>query len=402
MNTLLLGNGFDLNHMFPTHYLNFLNTVHFLVNTDRCKLSSIGHVFGDDELQGKDGFIKKCYIVHKDVYNTISLDKEKLEQIVLTARDNLWFNYLVKSVPENINWIDFEKEIIRVIEAFTNFFENTNFQLVNGEVTFNFGELQSGEDKYIIKSFPFFFDKIDNGLQRNADFAKICDECLREKLSGSGTLHLCQEEIIETLYLSLRDFADLLKMYLDMFVDAVSQEYKSRGTRPQFDSLPFADRVYSFNYTNTYEALYRPNILEHIHGNTNTDIVLGVNPDDNDEINSIDTSFLLFKKYFQRTFYSTDNSFLRKIYADMKARTMSETTLYVIGHSLDATDKDIIKLIFESADKIYIFYHSETSATSQIRNLVEMYGKHGLDRLRAEKSLCFVKQSGIKWISKEN
>ena len=81
---------------------------------------------------------------------------------------------------------------------------------------------------------------------------------------------------------------------------------------------------------------------------------------------------------------------------------MSDKTLYVIGHSLDATDKDIIKLIFESVDKIYVLYHSETSATSQIRNLVEMYGKQGLDRLRAEKNLCFLKQSGVEWDLKEN
>lgn len=402
MNILLLGNGFDLNHMFPTWYLNFLNTTDFLIKADRGKLSSIGDVFGDGELQEKDGFIRKCYEVHKNVYSTIDLDKDKVEQMVSTATDNLWFNYLVKSVPENINWIDFEKEINRVNLAFTNFFENTNFQRTNDQVVFNFAEFQNGEDKYIIKSFPFFFDKMDNGLQRNADFAQICDKYLRENLSGSGTIHLCQDEIIETLYFSLRKLADLLKMYLEIFVDTASQAYKNQGIIPKFSSLPSAERVYSFNYTNTYETLYRPNIVEHIHGNTNTNIVLGVNPDDNDEIYNIDTSFLLFKKYFQRTFYSTDNDFLKKIYVDINARTMSDKTLYVIGHSLDATDKDIIKLIFESVDKIYVLYHSETSATSQIRNLVEMYGKQGLDRLRAEKNLCFLKQSGVEWDLKEN
>lgn len=30
MKVLLLGNGFDLNHKFPTSYINFLNTVMFL------------------------------------------------------------------------------------------------------------------------------------------------------------------------------------------------------------------------------------------------------------------------------------------------------------------------------------------------------------------------------------
>ena len=54
---------------------------------------------------------------------------------------------------------------------------------------------------------------------------------------------------------------------------------------------------------------------------------------------------------------------------------------------MDITDKDIIQLVFESANKIYVLYHSDISAKSQIRNLVEIYGKQGLDRLRAEKDM---------------
>ena len=126
------------------------------------------------------------------------------------------------------------------------------------------------------------------------------------------------------------------------------ESYAKLGIKSKFASLPVAEQVYSFNYTNTNEILYRPNIVEHIHGNTNTDIVLGVNPDKTDEVYSIDTAFLQFKKYFQRTFYSTDNAFLKKI---------------------------------------YVLYHSDISAKFQIRNLVEIYGKQGLDRLRAEKDM---------------
>ena len=231
---------------------------------------------------------------------------------------------------------------------------------------------------------------------------KIYNKYVREKISGSGTLHLCEEEIIEELYTSLRDLANILKLYLCLFIDTVSLEYKNRNYKSDFASMPPAERVYSFNYTNTYEVLYRPNIVEHIHGNTNSDIVLGVNPDENDETCSIDTSFLLFKKYFQRTFYSTDNVFLKKIYTDLNVSTTKNISLFVIGHSLDATDQDVIKLIFEASTKIYVLYHSGTSAKNQIKNLVQIYGKEGLDRLRAEKNLCFLKQSDVKWETVEN
>lgn len=396
MNILLLGNGFDLNHMFPTSYINFLNTVNFLISADRSSLSTIGNVFGSKELQEKDCFIKKCYESHSIIYNAISLEKDKVEQMIAMARENLWFNYFSRSMMEDINWIDFEKEIVRVIEAFTNFFENTKFQLMKNQVVFNFAEYQSQEDKYIIKSFPYFFKTIEERI--NVEITQINGKYVREKIAGSGTYHLCEDEIIEELYFSLRELADILKMYLLLFVDVVSQEYKNREMKVKFASLPSAERVYSFNYTNTYEILYRPNIVEHIHGNTNMDIVLGVNPDEKDEVYSIDTAFLYFKKYFQRTFYSADNSFLKKIYMYPNERTLGETTLYVIGHSLDSTDKDIIKLIFESVDKIYVLYHSDASAKSQIKNLVEIYGKQGLDILRAKKELCFLKQSNVEWV----
>lgn len=160
--------------------------------------------------------------------------------------------------------------------------------------------------------------------------------------------------------------------------------------------------MHLLNYTNTYEILYRPSIVEHINGNTNTEIVLGVNPDKSDEVYSIDTAFLQFEKYFQRTFYSTDNTFLKKIYGQQRVGTLEGGRVICAGHSLDVTDKDIIQLVFEPGNKIYILYHSDISVKSQIRNLVEIYGKQGLDRLRAEKDLCFLRQSEVEWIFPTN
>ena len=37
------------------------NTITFLREADRDKLSTIGHVFGNEKLQKKDSFIKECY-----------------------------------------------------------------------------------------------------------------------------------------------------------------------------------------------------------------------------------------------------------------------------------------------------------------------------------------------------
>ena len=58
MNVFLLGNGFDLHHKFPTGYLNFLNTLSFLVENYDDSINTVGQVFGNQELQKKDAFIK--------------------------------------------------------------------------------------------------------------------------------------------------------------------------------------------------------------------------------------------------------------------------------------------------------------------------------------------------------
>ena len=162
MNVLLLGNGFDLNHMFPTSYINFLNTINFLMNTDRTQLHTIGDVWGNSTLQKRDPFIKKCYDVHVGLCHAVTLDKEAVEKMVKKASSNLWFKYLYGSIFQEINWIDFEKEIFRVIEAFTVFFENAKFRLVGKDVIFNFNDDLGAEDRYIIKSFPYFYGTLNN------------------------------------------------------------------------------------------------------------------------------------------------------------------------------------------------------------------------------------------------
>ena len=107
MKVLLLGNGFDLNHKFPTSYINFLNTVMFLKEIDREKISTIGHVFGSEELHKNDPFIAKCYDEHSRIYDGVTVDKKSIEAMVDLAKDNLWFNYLSGSVAKNMTWIDF-------------------------------------------------------------------------------------------------------------------------------------------------------------------------------------------------------------------------------------------------------------------------------------------------------
>ena len=66
------------------------------------------------------------------------------------------------------------------------------------------------------------------------------------------------------------------------------------------------------------------------------------------------------------------------------------TSLIVMGHSLDVTDKDIIVELFDRMDEIIILYHNEEAKNAYISNLIKMYGKEGLDALRKQKGLTFL------------
>ena len=109
-------------------------------------------------------------------------------------------------------------------------------------------------------------------------------------------------------------------------------------------------------------------------------IILGINPDNSDSLEKIDTSFVKFKKYFQRAQYDTDRDYIDWIQA---LNEPSETiSLLVMGHSLDTTDKDIIVELFRKMNEICILYHNDEAKSTYISNLIKMFGKEEFERFR--------------------
>ena len=405
MNIFLVGNGFDLHHKFPTRYIDFLHTMGFLIQNKDETYTTIGKIFGNEDLQQANSFIQECYEQHQHIYNSTALDNNKIQKLISTANNNMWFKYLQNCVSKDIGWIDFEKEVLRVLNAFEEFFKSDDdkLALVQGKITFDGNAFPpNAEDRYILSQFGFFFEESDESWVGCSRAMHIKEEYSVEKIVGSETYYVKTEEVVTKLYTSLRELANILRDYLLIFVDGPSKEYEKFGFRPRFSGLPIPNRVYSFNYTNTCEILYNNNTVDHIHGNTNTNIVLGINPDEKDEFGSIDTTFLQFKKYFQRVFYNTDIEFLRSIDFSRMTPRSNDNNLTVIGHSLDSTDEDIIRQIFHFAKTIKILYHSETSVKNQIENLIKIYGKDGFDSLRQEKQLYFFKQGEIRWEVENN
>lgn len=400
MYSYLLGNGFDLLHKFPTNYLDFLHTVHFLIENNDSHFGTVGSVLGNKNLHEASPFIKDCYEHHSRIYNSVDFPEEMACSIRQRAKSNLWFKYLYNFVNKNILWIDFEKEIARVLETFDELLDyEGNVQRRDDRIIFDFSKFPPCiEDRCILSQFDFFFEEVEPNALGCTYIRFIKEKYTVEKVVGSNIYYIAKDEIISDLYTSLRELAELLRDYLRCFVDKPLEAYNDFKIQPYFASMSIMpNRVYSFNYTNTVEVLYGNCMVEHIHGNTNTNIVLGINHDEKDEQYNVDTTFLEFKKYFQRTFFNTDNDFLHQMTVKKEWGQTDADELFVIGHSLDKTDEDMIKKIFKRAKQIIILYHKEEVVKERIKNLVKIYGKEGFDKLREEKKLCFLPQSSVEW-----
>lgn len=176
-----------------------------------------------------------------------------------------------------------------------------------------------------------------------------------------------------------------LQIYLEKFVNPIAYNKKLVGViSPDILSCNI-DKVISFNYTKTYESLYdnKHNIeYSYIHGKADinntietTNIVLGIEEYLSKNKKDTDLRFIEFKKYFQMLCKETDckyKSWINKI----NKNPNKKNNLFIFGHSLTVSDKDIIKeLILNEHIHTIIFYHSPTSKKMMIKNLVEIIGQ---------------------------
>lgn len=399
MIVLMLGNGFDLNCGLPTTYLNFLNVVEELHEIWRDNpevlqtYDTAGSVFAREGLQIRGGRIKENYESHREAFDQTTISRTDLELLAKLPETNLWCRYFLNTHNKDLGWIDFEKEINCVINAFKSFFEAMNRSSWSHTETFAlFDRIKDAHDRLVIEQMDFF-------LKRYTPYYRICEDYLTKPYAQlHGVLN--EEKIINRLNDDLKAFADALKVYFCIFVDGVvehmvvARKSKANHQSEWFEKMA-PEYVVTFNYTKTFEK-YCPNVeVMHIHGSLDGNIVLGVNPDLDDEYTTADTRFISFKKYFQRIVYGTDvsyRSFVDTI-ESISANSSLHNHLVVMGHSLDITDKDIIQELFGIASKITVMYFSQKALGTSVAKLIEMYGKEEFDRLRTQKGLSFVSQA---------
>ena len=366
MEILVLGNGFDLYHHLPTKYENVLHTIGFLQRHKDEHFKTIGDVLGDETLCESDRYLSSCYEKHKKVYDSYELDTDIINDIICLANENIWFSYFLIAYNKDLGWIDFETKIAEVIETFRKFFENDS-------IVFTLhGNNLDAKDSFILKQFDFFY-RTTNVSSRSGKFyveyqKKICNSYLTADPFGSDNYIIDKDKIINFMYEHLKKLIKMIRLYLECFVETVT------NTKESFEQIPFLldtsiDMLFTFNYTNTFQKIYNTATEQrHIHGNIHNDnIILGISSDKYDEIEDMNTDFICFKKYYQRLIYDTEINENDDIFHCLIFKEKSETIrLTIIGHSLDASDKDTLFPLFEVANEINIYYHNEAAKADDV------------------------------------
>lgn len=383
MNILIIGNGFDLAHGLPTRYIDFLNFITIykkLYNTDLKCIES------DELFLSLHNDIKK-YLISHDVSN-ISKHSKVLYEFDNLIRSNIWIEHIInKNNDTGKGWIDFEKEISDVIKALDNVKRNNEESLRKGKL------VGSSDDKLYN-----YGAKLLNIWKNNKDIINDNNFMINEFYEEKA------KEIIANITMELEKLIRCLEIYLEEFVGKIKLENKLKDIEWINEISPI-EGVISFNYTNTYEKIYdikKCVEYDYIHGKLDmsrgikeNNMVLGIDEYLDNEEQNINLDFIQFKKYFQRIYKKTGCEY-KKWIENMKEIIYEDSfiecegitdiilkplknNVYIFGHSLDITDKDIIKEIILANNVVTtIFYYDKEVYAKYITNLVKIIGQDEL------------------------
>ncbi len=414
MNILVIGNGFDLAHGLPTKYTDFLyfcNVVKEIIKGN--KLNGIIPQENGDYTEWVNGIDKikdlnfgtesyKVFFVNilnlvserddeawKEIYEKLikkrflggDINQKWIKEVLYLIFDNIWIEYFLQyEMHDADNWIDFESEISKVIETMSSVIKEQNINFYETERNF-----KNGNTYYL-----------------NPEYYKILNIVKKCKKRNEENTYL---EIRNYLLEDLEKLVRTLEMYLTDYVEKIEISKISKDIK-ELD----IDHVLSFNYTDTFEKMYgRNNYIEYdyIHGKANinstiesNNMVLGINEYLDDDRKNKDVEFIAFKKYYQRIHKQTGCKYkewvddIRESWEKESEENVAEIRrcisknelenekihkLYIFGHSLDITDKDILcDLILNDNVHTTIFYHNKDVMGQQIANLVKVIGQDKL------------------------
>lgn len=313
---------------------------------------------------------------YTDFFDVIDKKAASKNEIILNnnkylIKDNNLLLYLLEEYKQNKlqgnNWIDIEtelKKIISLIEEIktNNFIDNMNYYTGENEYTI-IHKIQS-KSSYYFKNYLFPFTIGTTGI----NFYRY----VKEKYDTS----------IKNLEKNLNELTNMLKDYL-LEQDISDIDYK-------------ITHVLSFNYTDTFRKLYSKldnDKIDFIHGSLNkNNLVLGINETLTEDTENKIVDTVYFKKYFQRIYKKTDYKYIDWL------DHVNFDTVYIHGHSLDESDKEILEKIINSVLKkdtstVKIFYYDEKHYRQEVTNLIKILGKDVFQKYYFQNRIIFIKQT---------
>lgn len=335
-NVLVIGNGFDIAHGLYTKYIDFYNFCNAIkrVIDDKREIAIREDI---KEKLLKSEFMKSTANI---INNKKIVNDEILEKMIKICKDNYWLNCIKeRNLSNDPHWCDIEGVIADEISKFSYVTKKYSSTKVRSQALMN-------ESREIIS----IYKKIINYTQ--------------EKQSFKTSVYLLKEKLLS----DLNDLTWMLEIYLSKFLNRKSKTYKF------FETLNI-DYIINFNYTDTYNKLYKKNIPTHfIHGkirNNDKDamnMVFGIGDSINEEDNNYE--FIEFQKYYQRIIYKTGNDYAKWLDND------EIMNIFIFGHSVNEVDGDIIeRLITRKHTNIYIYYYDQQALNSIVANLTRILGK---------------------------
>lgn len=406
MEILILGNGFDLVHGLETTYSDFLTFVERFTN-----------LVGSDSIMQSGGLQCTEKPIYEYLDQLIFINKKLCSELKQHVQKNFWIEYFYSCKGYlKENWIDFESEISRVIRS-----------LDDDMIAYNGNKMEITDEMLQLSNFF---------LRKKYEKYTLMDQSAHSCLNNNNKI-ITFNEIRDTLQEDLDKLIRALEIYLVDYIE--KKEIKNKIN--EIENLK-PDHILSFNYTKTYQKIYdsgyfKDDKYDYVHGKTDiahnvktNNMVLGIDEYLDNDKKANEVEFIYFKKYYQRILKETGSKYLDwiaeitkenscyyekinrlKEYKDKaksytkidSAKSNLEAVLrkcpkhhvYIFGHSLDVTDKDILKA-FICCDHVFttIYYYDDATHDRQIINLVKVIGPDELIKRTggSSKTIEFIKQ----------
>lgn len=301
-----------------------------------------------------------------------------------SCKNNLWMQHFKTRQNEELGntWIDLETEIYSIIQSInekTRLSLNYPKLLIMPQYVPNF-KLEKIYDYLNIPSKKWNVDKKE--YSTDAPHTGVNDSNFRVYIETP-------KGYINFLYDQLRDFTKAFENFLIKNTNIESSPYMlNLSSNIARSSINL--KVISFNYTNTCKALYHQKFNNnckynietiYIHGKANTDncnLVLGTRSFERDGVNQqLLADLNIFQKHHQRHRYGTIEAYQDFLKEISNPKKIINPIFHVIGHSLERTDHNILKYIFDAKKNsvINIYYHTEEAQDKLITNITEIIGE---------------------------